>query len=158
MLEIRQATDQDFESINEIYVQVDELHQIEHPHKFQIPDVPGRSIEYLSNLVDSSTSFLLVATYQEQVVGFAEAYILSAPDFPIMKKRKWLRLDTIAVDRDYRSRGIGQALFDHIKRQVEELEIDEIELGVYSFNKSAQKFYEKNGFKPVSITMSRFLK
>lgn len=157
MLEIRLATTGDFESINKIYLQVDELHRIEHPHKFQRTEQPGRSLEHLTNLINSDKCFFLVATYEQQVVGFVEAYILTAPDFPVMKKREWLRLDTIAVDRDFQHRSIGQALFNNIKNRVKELGIEEIELGVYTFNESAIKFYEKNGFKPMAVTMTRSL-
>lgn len=157
MSDIRVATSEDFEGINKIYEQVDELHRLEFSNKFCKPKIPGRSIDYLKNLIDGDKSFLLVATYDDQVVGFTEAYILSAPDFPVMKKREWLRLDTIAVDKSFQHRGIGQALFDYLKNSAEVLGIKEIELGVYSFNKSAIKFYEKNGFKPMAITMNRII-
>lgn len=155
MLEIRSATNGDFDSVNKLYELVDEFHRIKHPHKFRKPEVPGRPSDYLINLMESEKSFLLVATFNEKVVGFVEAYILSAPDVPVMQKREWLQLDTIAVHSDFQGRGIGQALFDNLKNRVEQIGIKEIELGVYLFNESAIKFYERNGFKPLTMIMAR---
>lgn len=50
----------------------------------------------------------------------------------------------IFVDQNYRNRGIGRQLLDHIKQNYDEFSLD-----VYHKNKRAIHFYLKKGFRIV---------
>lgn len=62
-------------------------------------------------------------------------------------------IDVMAVEKNYRGRGIGHQLFDFVKALVEEKHLDGIELQVNARNVSAKKMYESYGFTEKSINM-----
>lgn len=157
VMKIRNATKSDFQRISELYEQVDRLHREAHPDRFQRPAEIGRTEEYLSALVKNEKAFLLVAEENGNVIGFAEAYIMSSPDFPVIKKRSWLLIDGIGVDESCRGTGAGQRLLNELEERIKEIGIHEVELKVYEFNNQAINFYEKNGFKELSRTMTKKL-
>lgn len=150
---IRSAEKRDFNRINQLYEQVDQLHWEAHTEIFQEPTQKGRSDDYLLELIDKEGAFLLVAEKSNKIVGFAEAYIIKSPDYPILKKRSWFLIDSIAVDKDSRHMGIGQALYNKLESIAKKRNIKSIELKVYAFNKSAEAFYNKNDFSVRNKTM-----
>ncbi|MBN2897639.1 MAG: GNAT family N-acetyltransferase [Clostridia bacterium] len=89
-----------------------------------------------------------------KVIAFSEACIKTALDLPAVQPRQWLLIAGIAVDEKVRRSGAGQALLDSLKQWWAEHGIAEIELKVYTFNESAIRFYEKNGFKELSKNLS----
>lgn len=53
----------------------------------------------------------------------------------------------VAVHRDYRSRGIGQAILNELEERLRQRSIDSMVLDVRVSNQPAIKFYEKYGFQ-----------
>ncbi len=151
---IRDAISSDFEVISKIYEQVDALHRGEHPNMFREPSIIGRPTEYLQALLDGDNSKLVVAILNNEVVGFSESYIMEAPDFPVIQPRKWLLIDSIAVDENIHRSGAGQSMLNYLVDWSKSRNVFEIQLKVYSFNEGAIKFYEKNEFKELSKTLS----
>ncbi|MEE1498197.1 MAG: GNAT family N-acetyltransferase [Clostridium sp.] len=62
-------------------------------------------------------------------------------------------IDSIAVDREYRGKGIGRRLFEKAKQIKEESCCDTIELQVNAKNKAAYEIYKHCGFTEKSIHM-----
>lgn len=62
-------------------------------------------------------------------------------------------IDVMAVDENYRGKGIGHQLFDFLKALVKEKDLDGIELQVNARNTLAKKMYESYGFTEKSINM-----
>ena len=56
----------------------------------------------------------------------------------------------IAVDRQYRSQGLGRVLLDDLRRRLLTKGIDQIVLDVRTANKKAIRFYEKYGFAVIT--------
>jgi len=154
---VRQAKKADYETLNNIYDQVDILHRDQYPNRFRKPDNIGRPSEYYDSVLSNPDGILIVIESDNIVIGFAEAYIRKAPDFPVLQPRKWLLIDGIAVDHNYRGKGAGQLLFDELMKYAKNVGIEEVELNVYSFNEAAIKFYRKNGFDNICTTMGRKL-
>lgn len=151
---IRSAVKEDFERLNILYEQVDKLHRDRHPDRFRAPEVIGRPEDYFNTLLETPCAHLLVAERDDLIIGFAEAYVRQAPDYPIIQPRRWMLIDSIAIEEAHRHSGAGQMLFDELKRRAKLDGIDQIELNVYEFNEPAVKFYKKNGFEDVCRTMS----
>ena len=60
-------------------------------------------------------------------------------------------------DETYRGKGIGkEAIFKILKIGFENLRLNKITLGVFDFNKSAIKCYEKAGFKKYKLIKNKF--
>lgn len=152
-INIRVATLKDYESLNLLYNELDEMHRSHHPEIFvdNLKDIRG--IKDLEEILENPNKNLFVATIDSEIVGFVECYISSTPNVPVFKKRKWVQLSLIIVKDEYRLLNIGTLLFEKVKEWAKENKIYEIELIAYSFNSKAISFYENKGFKEISKKM-----
>lgn len=62
-------------------------------------------------------------------------------------------IDTMAVDEQYRGKGIGHAFFEFLKEMKLQKGFDGIELQVNAKNKAAYQMYANYGFTEKSINM-----
>jgi GNAT superfamily N-acetyltransferase len=69
-----------------------------------------------------------------------------------------LFLEDIFVLNEYRRQGVGQKMFDFLKKTAKQEECGRIEFTVLKWNKSAQKFYEKNKAKRLEWFLYRLEK
>jgi GNAT superfamily N-acetyltransferase len=69
-----------------------------------------------------------------------------------------LFLEDIFVLEDYRRLGIGKKMFDFLKEKAKNEGCSRIEFTVLEWNKSAQKFYEKNRAKRLEWFLYRLVK
>jgi len=61
-----------------------------------------------------------------------------------------LHINNVAVRDQYRRRGIGSALLEHIVETAKRLRVEIAFLEVRSSNKAAQAMYEKHGFRAIA--------
>jgi GNAT superfamily N-acetyltransferase len=61
---------------------------------------------------------------------------------------KYLELDNIVVKHEYRSKGVGQLLFDYLSKKAIEHDCTMMALDSYTTNYKAHKFFYNNGFSP----------
>ena len=64
----------------------------------------------------------------------------------------------IGIDPDFKRKGHGTALFQHLIEELGKRHIGEIHLEVRSGNKSAIQFYRKQGFKQISVRKNYYTK
>jgi len=152
-MELRCAEISDFSKINELYEQLDKEHRVVHLERFQEPKVYGRTTEYKMDLITNPDSQLIVAISNLEIAGCIEGRIMQSPDFPVLRERKWLQVNSLVVNENHRCKGIGQALFDCLVKWSNSKGIESIELNVYSFNEAAIAFYRKNGLNEIIKTM-----
>ncbi|MTI46429.1 GNAT family N-acetyltransferase [Sporosalibacterium faouarense] len=152
-IQIRGARIEDYHDLCTIYSELDELHRQEHTELFVKPNTIGRSRNYIEGLINDASKALFVAEYESKVIGLAECYIIESPDFPILKKRKWVQLDSIAVKRGFRNLGVGDLLLKEVTNWSNINGIKRVELKVYTFNKDAVEFYSNKGFIDINKTM-----
>lgn len=152
-INIRDAVINDYEELCEIYSELDELHRINHPELFVKPEGYTRAKEYISELINDESKKLLVAEADSGIIGFAECYIVKSSSFPVVKKREWVQLDSIAVKGEYQNSHIGSLLLEKVIEWSKSKDINRIELKVYSFNENAGEFYARRGFMELNKTM-----
>ena len=150
---IREAVISDYYSMCEIYEELDMLHRINLSDLFIKPAGCARTEEYISGILRDTDKALFVAEIDGKVVGLAECYIQQSPDFPLIRKRKWIQLDSIAVLQEYRAHQIGSSLLKRVQEWAKAKKIRRIELKVYTFNDIAIAFYVGKGFRDVQKTM-----
>jgi diamine N-acetyltransferase len=155
---IRNASIDDYEDLCLVYEELDELHRINHPELFIKPCDCARAKEYINEIINDDSKALFVAEVESKVVGFAECYIKNSSSFPVIKKREWAQLDSIAVKRDYQNYHIGTLLLDKVLEWTKDKGINRIELKVYSFNTNAINFYSNKGFIDSNKTLYLNLK
>lgn len=61
---------------------------------------------------------------------------------------KYLELDNVIIRERYRSKGVGDFLFDAAKRKAEELNCSILTLDSYTDNFKAHKFFYNHGYVP----------
>lgn len=145
----RYAQMKDYEAVENIMMQVQDLHIKWRPDIYKKCDVVLSYEEFLEAV---GTETLLVAELENKVVGillFVYRHIGSDKQV----KRKILFIDAMAVDETYRGKGIGHQLFDTIKEIAKEKKVDGIELQVNARNIQAKAMYESYGFTEKSINM-----
>ena len=72
---------------------------------------------------------------------------------PNLEMRDVIFIDSMAVDEEYRGKGIGHAFFDFLKELRNQKGYDGIELQVNAKNTAAYKMYSDYGFVDKSINM-----
>jgi ribosomal protein S18 acetylase RimI-like enzyme len=65
-------------------------------------------------------------------------------------------LESIAVAPSHRGQGIGGALLDAVDREFRELGIADVIIGLLPGNEGARRLYERRGFRPTWMYVSRF--
>ncbi len=100
---IREAIIEDYEELCRVYTELDEYHRSNHPELFIKPEDYARAKEYISEIIDDKNKALLVAIMESKIIGFAECNVLKSSNFPIIKKREWMQLDSIVVREDYQN-------------------------------------------------------
>lgn len=149
MTTIRLAAEQDYDAVERIMKQVQKMHVDWRPDIYIDADPVLPCDMYLSHLAEGQ---VIVAEVAGEVVGlviYLARHISGGP----RKERKVLFVDSMAVEEQYRSQGIGHKLFDYILQLCQEQQYDGLELQVNARNAAARAMYEKYGFTEKSINM-----
>jgi len=106
---------------------------------------------FLLDLVASSHAFLIVAVTEPEgrMIGFISGEIREGS--PAFSPRTWVAVDDIFVLPEYRSLGVGRALFERARAWAEQQGATGMSLQVAAANRRGRKFYENLGFREVSI-------
>ena len=93
-----------------------------------------------------------VAEADGKVVGVLELITYHIEN-PSQVTRDILFISSMAVDQEYRGKGIGHQFFEKVKQIKEEKGYDSIELQVNAKNKMAYEMYKNYGFTEKTINM-----
>ena len=129
-------------------------------HRSVDPKIPGvalreadeswsvRRAEYAQWLAEPD-AFVLIAEAEEEsrAIGYALVHYRE-PDDSRMTAGRFAELESLAVLSEVRGRGIGTALMAAVYRELRELGVGELEIGVLVTNDGARRFYEREGFRP----------
>jgi ribosomal protein S18 acetylase RimI-like enzyme len=105
-------------------------------------------------------TFLLLATHGDTLVGYALVHMIAASD--TWTGDTWVtgdtiaELESIAVDPDRRGAGIGTNLLDAVDAELEARGIHDVIIGALPGNEGALRLYERRGFRPTWLYLSRF--
>lgn len=148
-IRVRNARLNEYESIETIMKQVQQMHISWRPDIYQYSEMV-LPLEVYKQAVGAGTFF--VAEYEGCVAGIlfiAYRHI----ETPNQVTRDIIFIDSMAVDEKYRGKGIGHAFFDFLKELKNKQGYDGIELQVNAKNEAAYKFYTDYGFTNKSINM-----
>ncbi len=93
---------------------------------------------------------------QDTVVGLVEIQFKTIEDNIELLDKEYIEINSLVVNSDYRSEGVGTKLLKFVDGLAVEYEKEYVELKVFDFNDSAITFYEKNGFKPFACYYRKY--
>jgi ribosomal protein S18 acetylase RimI-like enzyme len=106
------------------------------------------TFEKIANEVNNPNSQFYLANLNNQTVGYLKINLGDAQTE--LKDPQALELERIYVLNEFQGKKIGQMLFDKTLELAKKAAVNYVWLGVWEENKSAIKFYEKNGMKAFS--------
>jgi ribosomal protein S18 acetylase RimI-like enzyme len=65
-------------------------------------------------------------------------------------------LESISVLPEYRGQGLGSRLLDEVDREFDSLGVEDVVIGLLPGNEGALRLYERHGFRPNWLYLSRF--
>ena len=103
---------------------------------------------------------LLLAYDGDALVGYAVTHVMQLAETWIgdtwRTGERIGELESIAVAESHRGHGIGSALLDAVDREFEAQGIGDVIIGALAGNEAALRLYERRGFRPTWLYMSRF--
>ena len=144
-LTIRKATVDDLEQVNTLRRQVNDLHVKGRPDIFRAGFCDEMQ-DRLYEVYNSPDYDVIVAANGETIVGFAVVEYAKKPLSPYNKERRYYKIEEFGVDGNCHRQGVGTALMTYLKQDAKEKGYEKIELDVWEFNASAEKFYDAQGF------------
>lgn len=145
-IRIRPATEADYEPINRLRRQVNDLHVQGRPDIFK-PGFCEELREHLRMYYLSENNAVLVAEADGQAAGFVMVDYIDRPESPYNLARRFYHVAEIGVDAAFRRRGVATALLDYMKEDARRRGFDRIELDAWAFNRNALAFYQAAGFR-----------
>jgi len=137
MIKVRQASGTDVERILGLITAIAEHHDQAHYVR-----TDPEELEAAGFGADPRFGVLL-AEYNEETVGFLSYTI----DYSIWLGRRFMHIDDVFVDADYRGKNIGEALMLQSRKLCEASGLSRIKWEVEKENHSAKRFYERLGAK-----------
>ncbi|MGL4873913.1 MAG: GNAT family N-acetyltransferase, partial [Clostridium sp.] len=138
-VEIRKAKIEDAENYLNMLINLDR------ETKFMMFEEGERtiSVKEIEGIIEKSVideNLLLVATFEEEIVGF----LLGSRG--TLNRIKHSLYVAVGIRENFRGQKIGMRFFLELHKWCEEKEIKRAELTVMCHNEKAKKLYEKNGF------------
>ena len=156
-MKIRRAEEKDSESIMDLLSQVLEIHAGIRPDIF-VPGTTKYSKEELAEILkDDSRPVYAAVDDGDRMLGYAFCILTEQPKSANMIPFRSLYIDDLCVDGRGRGKGVGKALFGHVKAEAVRLGCREVTLNVWEGNDAAKAFYEHQGMKPMKTIMELIL-
>jgi len=111
-------------------------------------------------LFDKPDTLLLLARDGDELIGYALTHVLAVQDTWVPDTwrtgARIAEIESLAVTEARRGEGVGGALMDAVEREFAIRGIDDVILGVLPGNVDAIRLYERRGFRPTWLYLSRF--
>lgn len=137
----------DLEKLVKLRRQLNDVHRIKRPDMFT--DTSDFIVtKDTADMLLSSGKVVLVDTVGNDIAAFAVLTLVNSAGHTFMKKLKSVRISEFCVDIGYRHRGVGTELMNYIIYEwMPDHGYKRADLNVWQFNKEAESFYSKFGFK-----------
>jgi GNAT superfamily N-acetyltransferase len=109
---------------------------------YEQPSDLKRAKEFLKNRIANEEAIVFMAYLDKKAIGFTQLF----PSFSSVSMKPLLILNDIYVDKDFRQKGIGEALLVHAQEYCSQLNYKGLALETATDN-AAQQLYEKLGWE-----------
>jgi ribosomal protein S18 acetylase RimI-like enzyme len=113
-----------------------------------------------ASLFSKPDTLLLLARDGDELIGYALTHVLAVEETWVPDTwrtgARIAEIESLAVTEVRRGEGIGSALMDAVERELAARGLDDLILGVLPGNADAIRLYERRGFRPTWMYLSRF--
>lgn len=132
---------EEYEQVDRLMGQLHQVHVEGRPDFFLPLEHPYGRGKY-EQLLEDENVIALAAKEEGKVRGICFVVMRESSG---MVKLRTAYVEDLAVDPDFRRRGLGKALFLEAKNRAKKLGAERIDLMVWGFNEEARRFYESLG-------------
>jgi len=111
-------------------------------------------IKYYKELTNGKYGRSFIAYLKKEPVGYVA---LANKSWNGWRKSKYVEIENIGVDPNYRSQGIGHLLVEKAGQWAKENGATKLYVAAYFQNNKAINFYKKNGFYEMGIELDKKL-
>jgi len=148
---IREAVSEDIDTIITLWKEFMEFHAARDPF-FEIASGGDSNFKkFIIDKLSDESSFIFVARMEKVIAGYCLGYISEYP--PVFRIKRFGMISDMAVNINYRRKGIGERLLEESKKWFTQKEIQRVELKVAISNEISTSFWRKMGFKPFVESM-----
>lgn len=154
---LRRALPGDADRIMILLDQVLNVHHQGRPDLFKAHGSKYRREELLALMQEELRPIYVAVDETGTVLGYAFCILQEIRGDSARQDGRTLYVDDLCVDRALRGKGVGGILLDHVRAEARRLRCQSVTLNVWAENKSARRFYEKQGFQVQKIGMEELL-
>lgn len=156
-MEIIKAEKKHIGAISVLLRQVLNIHNQIRPDIFK-KDTKKYTRKELDKIIFENKSPIFICVDGDKILGYCFCIIEKVKNSNFLQDNKTLYIDDLCVDENYRGKGIGKALYNHVLEYAKSNDCFNVTLGVWTGNESAKGFYESLGFKPQKTYMELIIK
>ena len=162
-VEIARGSADDIPLLEPLWVSVHHVHQASMPElaPYVNDEETWRERRALyERLFDKPNTFLFLARLAGAPIGYALGHVDAASDGWVADTwrvgERIGELESIAVLPEHRGRGVGEALLDLVDEEFARIGVADVLVGLLPGNEGARRLYERRGFRPTWLYLSRF--
>lgn len=144
-MEIIIANEQHLDDLVSLNIEVQKLHVGFEPMVFKEPDREEIKTFFREILADENRK-ICICLDDERPIGYISLQISDHEGHAFCHPQNWIYIDQIGVTNQFRGKGVGKKLIEAAKDYARKHNINRIMLDVWSVNKNAKAFFEKQGF------------
>jgi ribosomal protein S18 acetylase RimI-like enzyme len=111
-------------------------------------------------LLAKADTLLLLAFVDDAAVGYGLAHVMPVDDTWIpdtwVTGQRIGEIESLSVLPEYRGSGLGSELLRRLEEHLHERGVDDLILGALAGNRDAIRLYERRGYQPTWLYLSRF--
>lgn len=151
----RPAEAADADSIADLNCVVQQLHYEQRPDWFKPPNAAGFLPVVQAWLSSESTAVFVAQDGGGDLLGYSIGVQHQRPDNALIHGAFFVELDQVVVIPTARNLGVGRSLCTAVLDWADSIAVDRVELSTWTFNDNAHGLFERLGFAPTVIRMSR---
>lgn len=113
-----------------------------------------------AELLDKPDTLLLIATVDDAAVGYGMAHVMPVEDTWVPDTWKTGarigEIESLSVVTQYRGSGLGSELLGRLEDHLTAAGVQDLILGALAGNGEALRLYERRGYRPTWLYLSRF--
>ena len=128
---------------------VQQLHSANRPDHFRSTE-PAELAAWYWSLLEQPSARVWIAEHDALPVGYVLAIFHELPGNAFVRARRWCEIDQVAVDPDWRRKGIAHSLILNAVSEARSEGIP-VEATSWSFNEGAHGMFRRLGFVPKTV-------